>query len=71
MVHRLVGYDLVPEVVADERRALQPEFPHPGGKESDSPVTSRTRRGFSLSPKPGRSGAIDQMVGSLLRVGTM
>jgi hypothetical protein len=57
MVHRLVGYDLVPEVVADERRALQSDFPHPGGEESESLVTSRTRRGFSLSPKPGRSGA--------------
>ena len=26
-------------------------------RESESPVTFRTRRGFSLSPKPGSSGA--------------
>src|SRR5215204_2591629 len=37
MAHRQVGYDLVPEGVADERRAFQPDFPHPGGESPSRP----------------------------------
>ena len=37
MAHRKVGYDLVPEGVADERRAFQPDFPHPGGESPSRP----------------------------------
>jgi hypothetical protein len=54
MAHRQVGYDLVPEGVADERRALQPDFPHPGGESPSHPG----RDGASLpSPNPGSWGA--------------
>ena len=54
MAHRQVGYDLVPEGVADERRAFQPDFPHPGGESPSHPG----RDGASLpSPNPGSSGA--------------
>ncbi len=64
MAHRQVGYDLVPEGVADERRALQPDFPHPGGERVGEPSHVQDATGLLALAEAGQVRRIDPMVGS-------
>ena len=71
MAHRQVGHDLLPEVVADERRALEPDFPHPGGERVGEPGHVQGATGLLALPEAGQVRRMDQMVGSHLRMGAM
>jgi hypothetical protein len=70
MARRQAGNDLAPEGVADERRALQPDFPHPGGEGVGEPGHVQDAMGLLALAETGQ-GCIDPMVGNLLRLGTM
>jgi hypothetical protein len=69
MAHRQVDYDLVPEGVADERRAFQPDIPHPGDERVGEPGHVQDATGLLTLAEAGQLGCIDPMVGSQLLEG--
>jgi hypothetical protein len=69
MAHRQVGYDLAPEGDADERRALQPDFPYPGGEGVAEPGHVQDATGLLALAEDGQVGCIDPIVGDQPLVG--
>jgi hypothetical protein len=64
MAHRQLGSDLAPDVVADERRALQPDFSHPGGEGVAVPGHGQDATGLLTLAEAGQVRRIDPMIGS-------